>query len=386
MGVKRAGNSLDRYGIEYISYKIDVQYPLSQIENWKLFKHVIALIAAWASAVLCARFYTGRGLVEVLRGMRGGDAAYNSYQVYFENSNLSSFSFAKIPYIFMLAYLTIILIWSMLAILLCKEKIKWWKKIYLLGVIAAYLFFGASRGTNFETYIVFIMFAYCLLHRVGNIFRVKSFKYFLLVIVAGFILIFIFRARILDRGVEFQNEICPEIQFCSYSFIAKVFPTLTNIGLSVFGYLGYGIYCIGVAIDDIIANSATNVLASVFPFGFPALTDESLGAILGKTINMGVKWAPDFVNIINCTGVIGYFITIYLLGRFSGKVEQLAVPDLLRHVLQAVVFIELLSIPVGNFLLASSSNVIMVLFALLWWIQFSRLRIRIISISHKNIN
>lgn len=385
LGVKSSKKTDSRrFSAEAASYN-EVPFPFSNIENWGVFQCLLALFVAWASAVLASRFYTGRDFISILTGIFGGNAAYYSYQMYFTNNRLDVFSIRKIPYILMLAYLTIIFIWSTLGIVLGKTKQRWWKKAYLFGVVLAYLFFGIARGTNYETYVVFIVIAYCLLNKAKSGNRINSFKYLFLVGIAGIIMIFIFRARLMDRGVKFVNEICPEIFFDDSSFFALFFPTLTNIGLSVFGYLGYGVYCIGVTIVDIILGSVPDMILSFLPCGFPLFKGESLSIVLSHFIDMGVKWAPDYVFIVNYTGIFAYCFVPFILGRFSQKADNMEINYLLKKILQVIVFIEMLSIPVGNFLIASSANILMILFAFLWWIQSSIFRIRVITRSPKKL-
>lgn len=349
-------------------------FPLSNISFWPVWKYIIALITSWISAILTARFYTGRNFTLVIQGVLGDNSAYNSYQSYFVQNNIGSFSISKIPYILMLAYLTIITIWSIVGILLSNRKNGIWRVLYVIGVTLAYAYFGAARGTNFETYIIFIILAYCLLQKSGGI-KGKSLKYLLIVIIAGIILVFIFRARVIARGVEFQNNICPEITFNNNSFLARNFPSLVNIGLSVFGYLGYGIFCIGVTISDICFRSVEDFVGFLIPFGHRIFNDATLSDTLSHTISMGARWTPDFVNLIDVTGILLYFVVLFLLGKFLRKSYKIKAPDLLKNIIGALIFIEMLSIPVGNFLVASTSNEIMLLFVLIWVLQYGGVQV-----------
>lgn len=349
-------------------------FPLSKISYWPAWKYILAFIASWISAIQTAKFYTGRNFALVIQGLLGGNSAYNSYQSYFLHNNIASFSITKIPYILMLAFLTIITIWSFVGILLSNEKIGIWRILYIIGIASAYAYFGVARGTNFETYILFILLAYCLLQKIEHGLSIKNIKYFIFVFIAGIILIFVYRARIMDRGIEFENTICPEISFDSESFLAKQFPALVNIGLSLFGYLGYGIFCIGVTISDICFNSTSNIIGFFIPFGHRLFNDSTLSNSLAHTISMGAKWTPDFINFIDVTGIILYFIIIFFGGVFFRHSYKMKAPVLLRHIIGALLFVEMLSIPVGNFLVASTSNEIMLAFTIVWVFQCGHFR------------
>lgn len=342
------------------------RFPLSSISSWPRWKYMLAAALSWISAILAARYYTGRSFGSVIRNLLGGGSAYNEYQQFFQQNNIASFSLAKAPYILMLAYLTIIMTWSVVGIILGVKRVSFWKKIYIVLVVGAYAYFGAARGTNFETYIIFILFAFCLLQKIRTILNPKNFKYLMIVFFAGIALIFIYRARIMNRGVEFINYICPEIHFNPNSFLAKNFPTIVNIGVSLFSYLGYGIYCIGVTVQDICFRTAENFFAFFIPSGYHLIGGNSLGLLLTRTVAMEARWIPDFVLLLDSTGLILYSVLFYFIGKFSKKVQTMNLSRQLIYIIEALIFIEMLSVPVGNFLLSSSSNKLMVLFALLW--------------------
>lgn len=349
--------------------EVSHEFPLASIQEWKPLKKAIISAVCWACAIMCARFYTGRNFISVISGILGGQSAYLNYQRYFSSSNISSFTFAKIPYIFMLAFLTIIMIWNVLSTLLCKKNTKWWDYIFLISNVASYLYFGLARGTNFETYVVFILFAYCLLQKANGIERRKKIKYITITAIIGIIMVSIYRLVLSDRGIEFRNSICQEILFNDQSFFGRYFPTLTNIAISLFSYLGYGIYTIGVTVSDICFESLSNLFGSFVPMGNDLIVGNTLEGILRQTIHIGVRWVPDYIKLIDALGLPLSFLAFLLLGRFTAKIYYGTYPELLKEVLHSIIFIEMLSLPVGNFILSSSSNEIMVLFALLWLVQ-----------------
>ena len=148
--------------------KEHVSFPLSDIAHWNPVKYFFIAIIDWIFTIMAAKFYTGRGFFSVLKGAVGGDSAYYTYQEYFLSNKLNSFSVEKIPYIIMNSFITIILIWSVISLLSIQNK-KWYNIAFVIIVILAYLYFGASRGTNFEVYIVFILCMFCLIKKSKNV-------------------------------------------------------------------------------------------------------------------------------------------------------------------------------------------------------------------------
>lgn len=344
------------------------RFPFASIQSWSPIKKMITTAFAWLCTILCARFYTGRSFSSVISGMFGGASAYMNYQRYFASSNLGTFSLSKIPYILMLAFLTVSMIWMVLSTILCKKENKWWDYFFLIGIVMAYLFFGSARGTNFETYIVFVVFSFCFLQKANELEKRKKI-YILIVILLGILMVSIYRFVLHDRGTEFNNIICPEIQHDPSKLISRIFPNFVNIATSLFSYLGYGIYVIGVTLKDVCFASSSNIVGSVFPGGVKIITGSSIQSTLGQTINLGARWIPDYVLLINLLGIPLCFVSFIVLGRFAATINFRSYPQLLKEVLHTLVFIEMLSLPVGNFLLSSSSNELMVLFAMAWLIQ-----------------
>ena len=361
-------DDLDTVLAEIFGQEEESRFPLASIASWPRWKYVFSAGAAWVCAVLCARFYTGKGFMAVIRNLLGGSSAYNDYQQFIQNNNITQLTLSKIPYVLMLAYLTIIMTWSVTGLVLGEERIRFPRIVYIVCVVGAYAYFGAARGTNFETYIIFIIFAYCMIQKVRSILIPKNFKYLLIAFLAGVALIIIYRIRIMNRGIEFINYICPEIHYNPDSILGQVFPTLVNIGVSLFSYLGYGIYCIGVTVKELCLGAPLNNLAMWIPSGGQLLAGESFGAMLVKTVDLEARWIPDFVYLLDGLGIVFYLVLFFILGRFTQKIENSNLPRQLIHVFEVLVFIEMLSIPVGNFLMSSSSNKIMVFYAFVWYL------------------
>ena len=343
----------------------DVSFPLSDINSWNPIKFFLIVVITWIFAILTTKFYTGRNFISVISGLGGGEGAYYAYQNYFAENNLNSFSVNKIPYILMNAFLVIILIWSSLSTFIASSN-PWWKKICVLAIILAYLYFGASRGTNFEVYIVFILFVFYLFQKMQNKDQMKKCLYVICMFLSAVFIVLIYQNRIDDRGVVSDYTICPEIHYDPSSFIGENFPWLAQMLISFFSYLGYGIYCIGTSIGDICFNSAFSCFISLIPGGFYFLGDYSLVELIHQNVIIQARWIPDTLQFVGSFGWILYFVFVYFMGRILKNIMTGMYPQLLKLVFQLVLLIEMLSLPVGNFLMVSSSNKIMVVFFVLY--------------------
>lgn len=339
--------------------KTETKFLFGNIAKWKTRTYCIVLLAAFLSTIFAAQFYTGRNVFEVIAGMFSGESAYAIYQKHMKEANIAAFSIVKIPFISMLAFLAIILMWSIVGLMLSDEKLRKSQVLYLIGIVCCYLYFGMARGTNFEMYFVFILFVYCLIRKI-NFKNWKTDKKKILIflgVVLGLCLaaVFIFRWVLTERGVHFQNIICPEILFNKDSFLGKYFPEITNIGISVFSYLGYGIFTMGVTFTEIIFSSANSFLCTLIPFGHTIFNGVSLETQIRSTLNLASRWVADSLVFIDYFGILLFFAILFFVGRYAELISRKVHSNLLKELLNVIIYIEMLSLPVGNFIVSNSS-------------------------------
>ena len=355
----------------------DISFPFANMMLWEPLHYLAAMLCSWTFSILAAKFYTGRGFGAVVQGIFGGVNAYNDYQNYF-NNKLSQISvIERMPYVFMFTVVTILMIWSAISILAYRNSISIGEALYLGSVIASYMYFGVARGTNFETYLVFVLIVYCLLQKFEGQINSDNLKYIGIVILGAILLVAVFRGRIADRGVVFTNNICPEIQFDSKSYIVRMFPVLSSISVSLFGYLGYGIFAIGVTISDICLSDIGAALNSLIPFGFELNRGISIGDLLRSTIDVGVKWVPDFVLALNIFGFILLILVSFAIGRLIKAIDNMRASQFLKDIIGVIVYLEMLSFPVGNFIISSTPNKLIVVFILFWVVQYKVFKVKV---------
>lgn len=347
------------------------RFFFSGISNWKPWMYILAAAFAWLCTILAGQFYTSRGFVSVISGLFNGAKAYSIYQHYVISANIGRLTLNKIPYILMLVYSTVILFWSVPGLLLSGKKMKPVQMIYLGSVILSYFYFGLARGTNFEMYIIFVLIVYCLLNKssgTGMDPKMRR-RAFAAILVMGTVIVLIFRAVIAARGNVFNYQICTEITYNPDRLFSQTFPVLSNIGLSVFRYFGFGIFTIGMSIDKLVLEPAGGLLAFIVPQGFSMIFNENLLALTRQTVDIGVGWVPDYFSFINTLGLPLTLALFFLLGVLVGRLEYSDRSKLLKDLIGAVVFLEMLSIPVGNFISTSTPNELTILLILLWYLK-----------------
>jgi len=366
----------------YVSVKGDVEnseddytgkfqeYPLSNISNWRSITYIIHSILVLASSFMAARFYTGRGPSEIIRGLLQSVNSYAIYQGYAKMANVGAFTLSKIPYVLMLMYCFTMLIWSTAGILLTSERKTIIQYIFVGSSILAVLLFGVARGTNFEMYIVFVTVVYAILNKEKKTKRINidNTKKILIVGIIGIVVILTFKSVVEARGFVFRNQICVEINYDPDKAFSQMFPTITNIGLSFFRYLGWGIFTIGIITDQVVFGNLTNLVSSLIPAGFTLTHAETLDSIIRRTIYVGTGWVPDYFAFIDDFGWIVFIVIVFIMGAIMGSLDKRSYPKLLRSLVGVLIFLEMLSIPVGNFIVVSTPLLLSALYIFSWYI------------------
>lgn len=335
--------------------------------EWKTSNYIMNVIITWICSILAAKYYTGKSITQVFAGIRGGNSAYMEYQTYFANANISQFSISKIPYVLMLAYVTLSLFISVVILTQGKKELSKKHIFYIILIIMAEEYFGIARGTNFETFMVFILVAYCVLLRNKN--KNIDYKKILIVGILGIVMVTIFLNVVSKRGYDFGYEICGEINYLPRKWGSQFLGPLVKSITPLFGYLGFGIYTIGKTLFDIIPENIFSFIVAFIP-GNSFLFGLNLPLKLRETIDMGARWCPDYITLINLVGIVLFYNLAIMMGRFLAKLEYkyFFINSPLVEVIKSLLFIELLSIPVGNFLVASTSNEIFVMLVIIRFI------------------
>ena len=345
-------------------------YPLSNISNWKRITYLVHSILVFICSFAAAKFYTGRNPGEIILGAIHMSNSYAIYQKYAKMANIGVFTIYKIPYVLMLMYCFTMLLWGSVGILLSEEKKNVFQYIFVASSMAALLLFGVARGTNYEMYIVFVTLVYCILNkkRKQNHKFSEKWKKYLVVGIIGVVVILVFKIVVEARGYVFRNQICEEINYDPNKSFSKLFPTITNIGLSFFRYLGWGIFSIGIITDTVVFGSLSSFISSLLPFGYTLIQGESLDSIVRQTISVGTGWVPDYFAFIDGFGWLFFIVLIFVAGKVMGALEKGAYPRLLKSLMGVLIFLEMLSIPVGNFIIVSTPLLLSVLYIAFWFV------------------
>ena len=335
---------------------------------------------------LYVKFYTGNSLFQSLilffsgSGL-GADSTYYTYQTHFNDANLGQFSLTKLPYILINGVLKYLLWFFVIGVVgYCNKGLKL-KNTLLVICLLMFFFVGISRGTSFEAFEILLIILYSVLNR-ASYFEGKSWvsgrtKYLTYSFIMLGILYFIISKSMRYEGDIIFTDVTETLKVDKSSFIIQYLPVLGLLLNNISGYFLFGPFFISSAITNIWLSSVSGFLSILFPFGTVlfGLGDSYRKIICENFIDCGAAWVPDSMVLIGNIGIIGYVLVVMFLGFLSSKCyEKTNVGSLKHSLVLFIIVLVMFSLPIGNFITASSASVLVVVIAI-----FSLLRDKVIN-------
>ena len=332
---------------------------------------------SYALAIYSINFYTGKGVTDVLVGALAGDSLYNSYQSYFADEDLANFTLSKVPAIASGAALKFILLYSFITILVLRSAVGKKGVIQLLAVSLAYLYFAFGRGTSFELFELLVVGVFALILRSESLSAKASPRAKWFVLVVGALFVFLYSYNVSARyGFDAADE-CAAARFClnRQSLIYSISPSIGELIFRLSAYFLFGVVHLTTLIETIFGSPAL-LITTMVP-GAGLITASAEANICESVLDCGAMWVPDISRLLTSVGFLGLAAVVFLVGRLG-----LAALDVCRraqslssHMVLYFVFLFALSLPVGNFVTASSPNLINATIAL-GCFAFAKLKLR----------
>lgn len=327
---------------------------------------VIAITSLLFSSSV-VNFYTGQTPITVLSNLLNDESVYYVYQNYFKENQLNSFSLSKLPFIIMMFSIKFILYYSFVYLLIIKRNVTIKEKIYLFTIIIAHIYVGIGRGTSFEFFELLILTLFVIYSNFKSI-SLRNIK----ITIIGFMLVcvgmYIFSSGISNRGVEFNFlTVHPDVNYDPSGWLSTTFPLLAEMLFKLYGYFGFGFFYTSTYIVDVWFVSIENVIAGIIPFGYQLFTGSNNYEIVAGIIDVGVRWTPDFVVMVNNLGYVMCLFIFFLLGLISKYFYILEEKKPLTELTNFMILLQMISFPVGMFLMTSSANKLIVIILLLYW-------------------
>ena len=342
-------------------------------------------------SILAVRFYTGQTPASIIQNLINGRSLYIEYQNYFRINQIGVFSLTKIPFIGMLICVKFILIYSYLSFGLFKSKLYSFDKFYLILITIPTIYFGVARGTSFEFFELLILISlitYSKLKSKETPFVVS--KKTILLFFLACIMIFVFYSGISARGIELNYRVSRDIYYNPNGILPNISMFLSEVVVLLFSYFGFGFFYISKFVSDIWLTSLENFIGGFIPLGISGFSSQPITNQMQILIDMGARWHPDVAIIINSWGFIGLLIFSFAIGMFSSYLKKqfdLGFKNIIVYITYYFILLQMISLPIGNFVRVSSANSFIVTILLIIW-SWRILRLPRVSLvkHHQKIN
>lgn len=326
----------------------------------------IFVVLSIVSSHYAAQFYTGKTIVDVLSSLKNNVSLYNEYQNYFSSFGLATLSLAKVPAITAMLILKIAMIYIYITVIAAGEKLRLQNIAYVVLVSLAQIYFSLARGTSFELFEMLLLILFCFVVR--NYVRkatlstiVKQLIVITLIIVAVAIY---YNWNISARYLFGSVSECSTYEFCldDTTNLYKISQPLSHFLFKASSYFSFGIYYTSVFIDEYVFNDPVHFIKILLPFA--GIYDQKLKSdmMCGELLDCGASWVPDVVSYVIYSGLITFAFFIIIFGALTRNlVESLGETiDIVNIAALYFMCLTMFSLPVGNFIVASSSNILCV--------------------------
>lgn len=329
----------------------------------------IALLSI-AFSILAVQYYAGQTPLTVIYNLSNNISVYYEYQSYFREQQRNVFSIGKIPFILMLFYIKAVLFYSYITFFTSEKKLKFIQKLYLLLVTIAYIYVGVSRGTSFEFFELVILTSFVVFSkRKFDRKRRLSMKPLVASIFMGILGLNIFFSGISSRGVQFNpNIVRQDVNFNFEGWLTDLSPSMAEIVFRLYGYFGFGFYYISTYFNNVWFSSGSSFFSGLIPLGYRVTSGYDITTVMNDLVHVGVKWHPDFIRLNNLVGYLGVVIICFMLGVLTKYFSVIDKNKPLVGLTNFLILLQMVSLPVGNFLFISSANQLIVALVIVYWV------------------
>jgi hypothetical protein len=339
-----------------------------KIHSFKIFPAIVA-ISYLIFYPIYVRFYTGQDIISAIINVMAGISNYSSYQEYFIESGLNSFSLAKLPFILGHGLLRFLFVVIVIRTIAYQSRIVFIEMMSLLIMTVMIIFVGFARGTSFELFELLVIYIYAILTRraLGGYKKLISLNLFLKFGFVGLLLVGYFTYNIQVRmGDSYTGIHGANFNENSIPFI--LVPPLALIAYSLYDYFVFGIYFTSTTITKLWFGSMEGFLSMFIPRGMELFQiDTGYRDFIGRFIDLGAKWNADTVVLVEKYGIVFLILLIYFIGYNSSKLFSKIETSIAGAVVLFYVCYVMISLPVGNFISSSSANVFAIMLGILFY-------------------
>lgn len=345
---------------------------LFTMESSSLFNLLLVCLLSvlWPEYV---QFYTGMTVREAISNYLSGSSTYMLYQAYFAERGLMLFQVEKVPFVLLGGVMKFFFIVVTLRSICFQRKVHWLNLAVVGCFCANYAILAMARGTFFEYFEILCLLFFAILlrsFRINGVVRVSKKT----MVVAGVLLFFAtsffiynMSQRFADGAMRIGNPV-EKLDSDPSSFLAQYLPPLADGTTALAGYFSFGLYFVSLCFYTIWMTDVSAMFSTMLPMGFESLYAgvSTHRELIERHTYCGASWTPDVIVYIEKIGLPLALFVVFLIGSFGRRLSSSAqLRSLPSAVLLYYVFIFMISLPVGNFISSSSSNIIALCLALL---------------------
>ena len=361
---------------EGLGYKSEVTEEKEPIDISKFFVFYVIVMLFFIPAYI--KFYTGGILTALITGFVsnvGSQSNYSEYQKYFMESGLDEFSLSKLPFILGMGigkFLFLFFVFYYVGF--CKQIQKWWIGLIVL-LFLLFAMVGVARGTSFENFesLVLLLFAYMVrlrfIHGTDSLSRTQMIYLGCFAAFVGFIFM-------LNMALRFDGDIVGRFSGPSSTlrsdenhWAMTIMPGIALVALKFAGYFTFPLYFVSEVFWKVWTDSFSGMMAAILPGVAPVLLDMENYRIGMENLGMDTAacWDPDCTTFIYFLGIPMFLVLVYYMGKYAAMAYNTFINrgDVLHCMLLFLLVYEMIAFPVGNFLIISSVNKIMLVLIVL---------------------
>lgn len=335
---------------------------LQPISLWGPFSTLFVSVLAAALTILSVTYYAGVGPGAVLDNLLNGQSLYLEYQEY--NSLIAELGGSGVGRLFVILRLLaqLLTFYFFVTFVLIDRNLNWFRVASLVILGFASFYGSLARGTTFEAFKLLLLILF-LLYMLGARSGTKLRGAVVATALAASVLYF-FSFNVGARGVR-QNQclsldVCPDLSVATNAFAAKI----GEVSELLYGYFGHGFFYVGTMFRSAIFEDRQSFLSSFWPQGAFVASSSNFLDVVESTIDMGPRWRPDSAVLIANYGLFSLILTVAVLGLFAALLGRSFAP--LGQIGLFIVFVQMVSFPVGNFVSVSIEYVAAGLISAAW--------------------
>lgn len=324
----------------------------------------IALSFVAASLIMVSvTYYSGSSPAEVWSALTTGGSRYEEYQ---RHNELISSTTGLLGSAMVLARVVgqLFAYYVFIVVIVVDRDFRFDRVFALLLLGFASIYGSLARGTTFESFKLLLLILFLFYVRSSSM-RARL-ATLAMALPLGVAVVSFFSFNVNARGTRASE--CLSLDVCPVYVnpAPPLFGAVSNIAQLLYGYFGHGFFYVSRFLGRAAVEDHGSVAGLILPPGMALSSGGDLLLRTEATIDMGPRWRPDLAIAINEFGIGLVVIGIAALGFLS--IRLAADGTAVAHLGRFVIFVQMCSIPVGNFVSVAAEFTVAAVLVASWYL------------------